>query len=254
MKRELLRFDLQSVPTDRHVDRSTLDENHLDRNNDSKSVTNKKRTVSTSSSSSSDSSIDHQTLLYSNKTFVTCRSPSNSFFLCQILQNVYHSTKNIRIRWCSLTDADDDDEVTIDENSRFKLDYKDTLQPETIVMEIRNVIHHSDKTLSLQKQDILKTNRLLKKSIKGESGSDGTPRSSRSTIRKRRRINSNEAARKRFFYHILQLAFSFFLAIRKRRRTKEIDDENEEKKEPNQTKRAGLSTMNYLPLRQANTF
>ena len=217
-------------------------------------MTNKKRAISTSSSSSSDSSIDHQTLLYSNKTFVTCRSPSNSFFLCQVLQNVYHSTKNIRIRWCSLTNGDDDDEAIIDENTRFKLDYKDTLQLETIIMEIPNVIHHSDKTISLQKQDILKTNRLLTKSIKGESGNDGTLRPSRSTIRKRRRVNSNEAARKQFFYHISQLLFSSLLAIRKRRRTKEINEENGEEKESVKPKRAGLSTRNHLPLCQTNTF
>lgn len=234
--------DVQSDPTDRHVEKPILHKN------DSKNSINKKRTASTSSSASSDSSVGHQTLLYSNKTFVTCRAPSNSFFLCRILQNVYHSTKNIRICWYSPTEGDD--EANIDENTRFKVDYKDVLHPETILMEILNVTHHLDKTISLQKHDILKTNRLLKKSIKGELGSDETTRTSRSTIRKRRRINSSEAARKRSFSSYISVGISLHLAIRKRRRTKEIDDENGEKKEPAPTKRTGLSTINYLSLHQ----
>lgn len=144
----------------------------------------KKRSVSTSSSSSSASSTDLQTLLYSNKTYVTCRSPSDSFFLCQILQNVHTHTEQISIRWCALVNGADD-ESKIDENTRFKLDYKDTLHPDSILMEIQNIIHHPDKTLSLRKQDINQINRLLKKSIKGESN-----------VSKRQRTKADKAARK----------------------------------------------------------
>jgi hypothetical protein len=147
-------------------------------------VSRQKRDISTSSSSSTLLS-DLETVLYSKKTFITCRSPTDSFFLCQILQDVYNGTKQIPIRWCSVAN-----ETQIDENTRFKLDYKDTLDPNTILTKIPNVVHHPDKTISLKKQDIIKTNRLLKKAITNETGSNVT---------KRRRINSGEVARKLSF-------------------------------------------------------
>lgn len=125
-------------------------------------------------SSSSSSSSDLQTLLYSNRTFITCRSPSDSFFLCQVLQDVYNDTKKFRIRWCSRTNGDDDD-TDINENTRFIVDYEDTLDPQTILTGIPNVIRHPDKTVSLKKQDIIETKRLLEKSIKGETPSSEEP-------------------------------------------------------------------------------
>ena len=191
IEREIFIFQID--PANRNVNKPIFHRDHLDQAGESENVTNKKRSVSTSSSSSSTSSNERETLLYSNKTFITCRSPSDSFFLCQILQNVYNSTKRIPIRWCSLANGNDDDETKIDENTRFKLDYKDTLHPNTILIEIQNVIHHPDKTISLKKQDIIETNRLLKKSIKGESV-DLTE----SKTTKRRRIKSGEAARQLF--------------------------------------------------------
>lgn len=126
------------------------------------------------SSSSSASSADIRTLLYSNRTFITCRSPSDSFFLCQVLEDVYNDTKKIRIRWCSRTNGDDDD-TEIDEHARFKIDYDDTLDPQTILTGIPSVIRNADKTISLNKQDIIETKRLLEKSIKGEAPSSDEP-------------------------------------------------------------------------------
>jgi hypothetical protein len=126
-------------------------------------------------STSSSSSADIRTLLYSNRTFITCRSPSDSFFLCQVLQDVYNDTKKFRIRWCSRADGNDDDEAEIDENTHFKIDYEDTLDPNTILTGIPSVIRHSDKTISLEKQDIIETKRLLEKSIKGETPSSDEP-------------------------------------------------------------------------------
>jgi hypothetical protein len=90
------------------------------------------------------------------------------------MQDVYNDTKKIRIRWCSLAEGSDDD-TEIDENTRFKLDYDDTLDPKTILTGIPDVISHSDKTLSLNKQDIIETKRLLVKSIKGETISSDEP-------------------------------------------------------------------------------
>ena len=107
-------------------------------------------------------------MLYSNRTFITCRSPGDSFFLCQVLQDVYNDTKRFRIRWCARTDGKDD-EAPIDENTHFQMDYDDTLDPQTILTGIPDVIRHSDKTLSLSKQHIFETKRLLDKSIKGET-------------------------------------------------------------------------------------
>jgi hypothetical protein len=118
--------------------------------------------------SSSSSSNDSRSILYANRTFLTCRSPADAFFLCQTLQDAYSHTKQIRIRWCSLVD-DNGDETNIDEHTRFKLDYEDTLDLQTILTGIPQVIRHADRTLSLKKQDIIETKRLLEKSIKGES-------------------------------------------------------------------------------------
>ena len=99
---------------------------------------------------------------------VTCRSPSDSFYLCQILQNVYIQTKRIRIRWYSVVGEDGDD-TTISINTHFKLAYTDTLDPHTILTSISDVIDHNDGTISLKKRDIVETKRLLEKSIRGES-------------------------------------------------------------------------------------
>lgn len=84
------------------------------------------------------------------------------------MQDVYHDTKQIRIRWCALVD-ENGDETKIDENTRFKFDYDDTLDPNTILTSIPKVIRYSDKSISLKKEDIFETKRLLEKSIKGES-------------------------------------------------------------------------------------
>ncbi|CAF3062725.1 unnamed protein product [Rotaria sp. Silwood2] len=108
------------------------------------------------------------TLIYSNKTFLTCRSPTNSFFLCQTLQNVYRDTQQIRIRWYSFVD-ENQDENKVDENTYFKESYPDTIEIETILTAIETVNRYSDKTITLHKQDIVKTKSLLQKSIKAES-------------------------------------------------------------------------------------
>lgn len=176
----------------------------------------------------STSSEDRHAPLYENRTFVTCRNPTDAFFLCQVLQNVYSDTPRIRIRWCALVD-ENGDENNVDENTRFKLDYEDTLDLQTILTGIPNIIRHPDRTLSLRKQDIFETNRLLEKSIKGESissdepmevakeketidrdlyenssGEDslairsGTPKGKKRTIQQKKRVRviSGEAARK----------------------------------------------------------
>jgi hypothetical protein len=120
------------------------------------------------SSSDSSSSHDNEDLLYENETFVTCRSPSDSFYLCQLLQNVYTDTRRIRIRWCSVVGEDGDD-TQIGVKTHFTLDYPDTLDPNAILICVPNIIHHPDDTISLKKQDIVETKRLLAKSIRGES-------------------------------------------------------------------------------------
>ncbi|CAF3379069.1 unnamed protein product [Rotaria sp. Silwood1] len=170
------------VQVDRHVHTTTFGRSQFDDDDDDttslseKSAHEKLDTLlaSTSSSSSSSSSNDLRTLLYTNKTFITCRSPADAFFLCQVLQDVYNDTKRIRIRWCSLAD-ENGDETKVDENTRFKLDYEDTLDLNTILTGIANVIHHSDKTISLKKQDIIETKRVLERSIKGETISSDEP-------------------------------------------------------------------------------
>ncbi|CAF0863254.1 unnamed protein product [Adineta ricciae] len=134
----------------------------------------KLKKLMTSVSSSSSAGSDIRTLLYSNRTFITVRSPVDSFFLCQVLQDVYNDTRKIRIRWCASADGKGDD-AEIDENTRFKFEYEDTLEPQTILTGIPDIIRHADKTMSLRKQDIFETKRLLEKSIKGESPSTDEP-------------------------------------------------------------------------------
>ena len=199
---DYLVFIFQVIPASRHVNRPIF---NLDQDGESENVTDEKRSVSTSSSSSSISSTNLRTLLYSNETFVTCRSPLDSFFLCHVLQNVYHNAKPIPIRWWSLVNENDDG-TKIDETTRFKLNYKDTLHPDTILLEIQNVIHHPNKTISLNKQDIIETNRLLKKSINGQSVDLMTPKST-----KRRRIKSIEGARNLVFSLYTLLSYLFLL-------------------------------------------
>jgi hypothetical protein len=165
---------------DRHANTtmSTLNQSQVDDDDDTptssedEAANEKLHTLLQSTSSSS--SADIRTLLYSNRTFITCRSPTDSFFLCQVLQDVYNDTKKFRIRWCSRTDGKGD-EAEIDENTHFQIDYEDTLNPQTILTGIPNVIRHADKTISLKKQDIFETKRLLEKSIKGEASTSDEP-------------------------------------------------------------------------------
>ena len=109
-------------------------------------------------------------LLYEKGTFATCRSASDSFYLCQIRHDVYAHTKSIRIRWCVVLGEDGDDtQITI--KTQFQLDYMDNLDPETILLDIPDPIIHDDDTISLKKQHIVDTKRLLEKSIRNELSS-----------------------------------------------------------------------------------
>lgn len=102
------------------------------------------------------------------------------------MENIDNDSEEIPIRWCSLIDGDDDDDETkIDENTHFKLDYEDTLDTNAILMEIKHVIHHADHSISLRKQDIILTNRLLKKSISPDK-----------STAKRKKVTHDESARK----------------------------------------------------------
>lgn len=113
---------------------------------------------------------DKSDLLYQKGTFVTCRSASDTFYLCQVLQDVYAKTKSIRIRWCVVLGEDGDD-TQISIKTLFQLDYMDHLDPETILLDIPDPIIHDDDTISLKKQHIVDTKRLLEKSIHNELSS-----------------------------------------------------------------------------------
>ncbi|CAF1574984.1 unnamed protein product [Rotaria sp. Silwood1] len=186
------------TPVDRRKNRPAFNHDHLNDENDNDE-----------SMSESDN-----TLIYSNKTFLTCRSPTNSFFLCQTLQNVYSDTKQIHIRWYSFVD-ENQNENKVDENTHFKESYHDKIEIETILTGIESVIHHSDKTITLQKQDIIETNRLLQKSIKGESNVV------KSTKSKKRKVTINSDAAS---------------SIRKRRRRTVDVDDIEQNKIPKKSK------------------
>lgn len=134
------------------------------------------------------------TLIFSKKIFLTCRSPTNSFFICQTLQNVYSNTKQIRIQWYSFAD-ENQDESKIDENTHFKLSYQDKLDVDTILTGISNVVVHPDKTITLNKQDVIVTKRLLRNSIKVDSTNDIKI----TKTRKRIVVSTGDAARKLHF-------------------------------------------------------
>ena len=111
---------------------------------------------------------DDDSLLYSSQTFVTCRSPSDSFYLCQLLEDVHEHTKKIRIRWCSLVDGEDDD-TAIGIKTRFQLSYVDTLDPRAILLNIEEVLYQTPTVFSLRKRDLVETKRLLTRSIRSQS-------------------------------------------------------------------------------------
>ena len=123
---------------------------------------------SSSSASEVDDDDDDDDLLYASKTFVTCRSPSDTFYLCQVLQNVYTYTKKIPIRWCSVIGEDGDD-TKISISTRFKLSYTDTLDPNAILTDVTSVLRHDGGVISMKKQDIVESKRLLEKSIRGDA-------------------------------------------------------------------------------------
>ncbi|CAF3484731.1 unnamed protein product [Rotaria sordida] len=165
----------RDVASDRHANGGVLNYRKLngDDVSSSSSESSFEDTASTfsksSSSSSGDDDDDNNDILYENKTFITCRSPSDSFYLCQVLQDVHTYTKKIRIRWCSIV-GDNSDETKIGINTRFQVDYMDTLDSDTILTSISDVIYHDDdNTISLKKEDIVETKRLLEKSIRSVS-------------------------------------------------------------------------------------
>lgn len=120
-----------------------------------------------SSDSQFAASDNDDSVLYPKQSFVTCRSPSDSFYLCQLLQDVDEDTKKIRIRWCSLVDGQDDD-TPIGIKTRFQLTYEDTLDPRAILLSINEVIHHTPAVFSLKKKDLVETKRLLNRSIRSK--------------------------------------------------------------------------------------
>ena len=117
-------------------------------------------------------SADDKVTIYSKHTFLTCRSPTNSFYLCRTLDNVYDGTTQIRIQWYSFVE-ENQDEHDIDENTRFKLSHQDMLDMQTILTEIPSVVTHPHYRISLKKKDITRARHLLKESINAEADQTG---------------------------------------------------------------------------------
>ncbi|UJR15954.1 hypothetical protein I4U23_002874 [Adineta vaga] len=248
------------VQMDRHAITTVFNPNQLIDNDDDtddestfssdKEADEKLQKLLNSTSSSSAVSEDIRTLLYTNRTFITCRSPDDSFFLCQVLQDVYNDTKKIRIRWCASTD-ERGDEAEIDENTHFKFDFDDTLDPQTILTGIPNVIRHSDKTISLRKQDIFETKRLLEKSIKGESPStdepmDLTKEYSSKTFEKIQSDTKN--SRKQIVKKRARKTSGEPTSLLKKQRTLDISEIEEGKKETPKVKKATKKTAAEKPV------
>lgn len=135
--------------------------------------------------------------IYGKHTFLTCRSPTDSFYLCQTLDDVYDDATQVRIQWYSFVD-ENHDENDIDEKTHFKLSYQDVLDIHTILAEIPSVITHPHQRVTLKKKDITRTRHLLKESIKAESNqtADGARVNQR---RKREATGEGNAARNCFF-------------------------------------------------------
>ena len=132
--------------------------------------------------------------IYSKHTFLTCRSPTDSFYLCRILHDVYDETKPVRIQWYSFVDQNQN-ENNIDENTRFKLSHDDVLDIHTVLTEIPSVVTHPHHRISLKKKDIIRTHRLLKESIKAET-SQTTEETTANQLTKRKASDERPAARK----------------------------------------------------------
>lgn len=107
-------------------------------------------------------------VIYGKLTFLTCRSPTDSFYLCRTLDDVYDDATQVRIQWYSFVD-ENHDENDIDEKTHFKLSYQDVLDIHTILTEIPSVVTHPHQRITLKKKDISRTRHLLKESIEAES-------------------------------------------------------------------------------------
>ncbi|CAF2162294.1 unnamed protein product [Rotaria magnacalcarata] len=179
-----------------------------------------------------------KTPIYWKKTFLTCRSPTNSFYLCRTLEDVYDDATQIRIQWYSFVD-DNRDENDIDENTHFKISFEDTLDIQAILTSIPSVVTYAHKIITLKKKDIVRTQRLLHKSIQIESNqtTDGSKVSQR---RKRKTAGQQDAA-----------------PVRKRRRTKDINEIDEgtsaSSAKTTATKRTGVSKAKLFKV-QSNRF
>ncbi|CAF3793465.1 unnamed protein product [Rotaria socialis] len=179
-----------------------------------------------------------KTPIYWKKTFLTCRSPANSFYLCRTLEDVYDDTTQIRIQWYSFVD-DNRDENDIDENTHFKISFEDTLDIQAILTSIPSVVTYANKIITLKKKDIVRTQRLLRKSIQTESNqtTDGAKVSQR---RKRKTAGEQDAA-----------------PVRKRRRTKDVNEIDEgtsaSSGKTTATKQTGVSKAKLFKV-QSNRF
>lgn len=141
---------------------------HSDEDSSSDDTSSTSTLSEESESTASASASDDDGVLYEKQSFVTCRGATDTFYLCQILKNVYENTKKIPIRWCSVIGEDGDD-TKISIKTQFKLSYTDTLDPAAILLDVSSITEHAGGVFSLKKQDIVDSNRLLQKSIRGES-------------------------------------------------------------------------------------
>ena len=116
---------------------------------------------------SASNSTKDKTPIYLKHSYLTCRSPTNSFYLCRTLEDVYDDMTRIRIQWYAFVD-ETRDENNIDEETLFKLSHNDTIDIHSVLTNIKSVVTHSHKGITMKKSDINRTQRLLKESIKAE--------------------------------------------------------------------------------------
>ncbi|XP_071119721.1 poly [ADP-ribose] polymerase tankyrase-like isoform X1 [Haliotis cracherodii] len=93
-----------------------------------------------------------KTLWYIRGTYVTVRNEEGGWFLCRLRNNVYNTTKTVKIRWLSPKYAFIDND--------FLLDYADEIDPGCILFNVR--VTKIGKVYLLCHEDRLEADKLLK--------------------------------------------------------------------------------------------
>ncbi|XP_012945468.1 poly [ADP-ribose] polymerase tankyrase [Aplysia californica] len=102
---------------------------------------------------------DDVVTLYKKNTFLAVRGAEGSFYLCRTAQNIYSTTKRLRIQWLSLEKSPD----------LYKFDYVDSTELETVLTEI-TMDKVSKTSYKLPASEQKRAEKILDRAIRVEQG------------------------------------------------------------------------------------